>query len=191
MTAIEYQAYLQTPRWKELVRQTRILQRCCQRCGISHQDAKRYYGQELNVHHMSYRNLWTAEEENDLCALCRWCHAKHHDKPLPGRFYGDVHRAIHGQLKYWTPAWPPVRGERLALPGAVEMLPLLEQEAAKRRAETQGRPDKLSQKVDSVSNRNESKDACWVLRPSSLQLAAIDRKTLISRISHATKGFTQ
>lgn len=38
---------------------------------------------------------------------------------------------------------------------AAEMIEFLRNEAAERRAKTQGRPKKLSQKVDSVSDRNE------------------------------------
>jgi hypothetical protein len=35
------------------------------------------------------------------------------------------------------------------------MLPLLEEEKAKQRKATQGRPKKLTQKIESVSDRNE------------------------------------
>lgn len=102
MTAAEYREYLKTPRWKELSRRVRLAQGKCQRCGAPGDEVKRFFGQELHLHHMTYENVGSDEEENDLCALCAFCHARHHEKPAPGRCIGDVEDCRMWGGRYWS-----------------------------------------------------------------------------------------
>jgi hypothetical protein len=102
MTAAEYREYLKTPQWKELSRRVRLAQGKCQRCGVPGHEAKRFFGHELHIHHLAYENVGSDEEERDLCGLCAYCHARHHEKPAPGWCIGDVEYSKMCGSRYWS-----------------------------------------------------------------------------------------
>jgi hypothetical protein len=75
LTTMPYAAYLKTAHWQD-VRQ-RALGRAegrCQLCGTAG---------SLDVHHNTYERRGK-ERPSDVIALCRTCHAKHHDAPVGG-----------------------------------------------------------------------------------------------------------
>lgn len=69
---INYDDYLNDDHWKKT--RSEALDRAGHRCQLCCSKIK------LNVHHNNYDNLWH-EDPKDLIVLCRYCHAKFHDKP--------------------------------------------------------------------------------------------------------------
>ena len=67
----EYQRYLRSAAWNEKrIRRLQIDHCRCAICGSS--------DQQLNVHHLTYRNIMQEDVEQDLITLCRSCHAMLH-----------------------------------------------------------------------------------------------------------------
>lgn len=67
---LNYQWYLQTPHWRRVRKAIHTLRGSkCEKC--------QGQGEELNVHHKTYKNVGR-EMEADLEILCRSCHLKHH-----------------------------------------------------------------------------------------------------------------
>lgn len=68
--ASTYNDYLQSERWRQTrEKRLQIDGRVCVVCGS---------GKDLNVHHISYRNIGNEDIENDLITLCHPCHAMLH-----------------------------------------------------------------------------------------------------------------
>jgi hypothetical protein len=65
----EYEAYLQTPEWRERAQRER--ERADYRCRLCNEAGP------LEAHHRTYERLG-AEAENDLTALCHRCHDSWH-----------------------------------------------------------------------------------------------------------------
>jgi hypothetical protein len=64
-----YAEYLRTPEWK--ARRSRVLIRAGHKCEVCNANGR------LEVHHRTY-DRYTQELLNDLIALCRSCHQRHH-----------------------------------------------------------------------------------------------------------------
>lgn len=64
-----YEQYLKSPHWQGLRRQKIAAQPFCSNC------RRPVF---LQVHHLKYRNPWTATILGDLQVLCRFCHASEH-----------------------------------------------------------------------------------------------------------------
>lgn len=75
---VDYQEYLKSPEWKEK-RDIRLALDgyTCRLCGS---------GKNLHVHHISYKNLGTPEEVDDLITLCEKCHARVHERDFERSF---------------------------------------------------------------------------------------------------------
>ena len=69
----DYAAYLLSPKWQE--KRRAVLWLAGNRCQLCYAADT-----PLNVHHNNYDRVG-CELPNDLIALCRPCHAKHHGKP--------------------------------------------------------------------------------------------------------------
>ena len=69
---INYKEYLASIRWqtiKEMFKDNNI---CV--------DCEKYVGyRQKQIHHLTYKNINTAEELNDLVVICKKCHKKRHD----------------------------------------------------------------------------------------------------------------
>lgn len=68
----DYEEYIHSPEWREL--RVQALKRdkyTCQMCGT---------GKNVQVHHVNYKNLGTAQELEDVVTLCDDCHSKVHVK---------------------------------------------------------------------------------------------------------------
>lgn len=66
MTKEEYQEYLKTEHWQRLrAERLKIDNYKCQYCGRPY---------DLQVHHLSYDNLWNENVYEDLITLCKSCH---------------------------------------------------------------------------------------------------------------------
>jgi hypothetical protein len=78
MTKDEYQDYLQSARWKELRTNAIFLNPKCRHCSIPRWLALVAYGQDLNVHHVTYESIFTEYEASSLVPLCRRCHDIEH-----------------------------------------------------------------------------------------------------------------
>ena len=70
MISKEYEQYLRSAIWSE--KRTARLQIDHGRCAICGS------GQDLNVHHLTYRNIMKEDVQQDLVTLCRPCHAMLH-----------------------------------------------------------------------------------------------------------------
>ena len=77
MTKTEYREYLASPHWKETRKKKLQSQTECNHCGIDREYANLRDGQDLNVHHLTYANLWH-ERPEDLEVLCLRCHQLEH-----------------------------------------------------------------------------------------------------------------
>lgn len=73
----DYQAYLRSAVWRRRADQCK--RRYGYRCALCNTIGP------LNAHHRTYERLGF-ELSSDLIALCRYCHAKHHDKLAKGRW---------------------------------------------------------------------------------------------------------
>ena len=69
----DYAAYLLSPEWQE--KRRAVLWHAGNRCQLCNAADT-----PLNIHHNNYDRVGR-ELPNDLIALCRPCHAKHHGKP--------------------------------------------------------------------------------------------------------------
>jgi hypothetical protein len=74
MTKTEYAELLKGERWQTLRKEFLSERLCCERCELPRWLAAIAYDQDLHAHHKSYARIGTAEEVNDLEALCRRCH---------------------------------------------------------------------------------------------------------------------
>src|SRR5208282_414690 len=72
-TRSSYRDYLSSETWLQRRRTYLYDHDDCNRCGMSRENAKQAYDQDLNVHHVNYLRLGR-ELDNDLEALCRRCH---------------------------------------------------------------------------------------------------------------------
>lgn len=70
--------YLSTPHWKQFSEEYKCNHPSCEICGIGRIDARFFYSQDLNVHHLHYDTLWR-ENWNDVQSLCRRCHEIEHN----------------------------------------------------------------------------------------------------------------
>lgn len=71
MTKDEYKEYLKTPHWKETRDKRLSLDgKRCYVCGYKH---------NLNVHHISYKNVGNEDVRKDLVTLCDMCHLMVHN----------------------------------------------------------------------------------------------------------------
>lgn len=70
MISREYEKYLRSAAWSE--KRTTRLRIDHGRCAICESD------QDLNVHHLTYRNIMKEDVQQDLVTLCRPCHAMLH-----------------------------------------------------------------------------------------------------------------
>ena len=70
MISKEYEKYLRSAAWSDKrTARLRIDHGRCAICGS---------GQDLNVHHLTYRNIMKEDVQQDLVTLCRPCHAMLH-----------------------------------------------------------------------------------------------------------------
>ena len=72
-----YEHYLGTGQWQE--KRKLVFKRDnyqCQKCGT---------GKNLNVHHITYENLYN-EEIEDLTTLCKPCHEKIHKHDIKAKY---------------------------------------------------------------------------------------------------------
>lgn len=83
MSNEEYRWYLVSDHWLKLraLFMADPANLVCHRCGIPREMAKRWYGQFLNPHHLSYERIGH-EQPGDLIALCLRCHRKEHGLPI-------------------------------------------------------------------------------------------------------------
>ena len=73
----DYHTYLQSYKWKRLRnRRVGYDKFTCQRCGKKILNRK---GKGCNVHHLTYKNVATSKEFNDLRTVCTPCHLKIHN----------------------------------------------------------------------------------------------------------------
>lgn len=71
----EYHKYLQSSEWRmRAEKRLRIDHYQCQACG-----SVGVPGNELEVHHWTYRNIFHENPETDLVTLCRCCHKLIHN----------------------------------------------------------------------------------------------------------------
>ncbi len=71
------QVYLASPHWKLLSKIAySTLGRICKDCGSQ---------KRLQLHHLSYENLWKENIQRDLVVVCADCHAKRHGIAAGGR----------------------------------------------------------------------------------------------------------
>ncbi len=97
MTKKEYKEYLKSNHWKEFKRDFfKRFDRVCQNCGGK---------EKIQLHHKTYLRLW-CEEFTDVIALCRFCHAKAHNK---------LHREIKKKKKENKPWSRAIKKAKKAL----------------------------------------------------------------------------
>lgn len=72
-TSAEHQDYLQSEHWQKFRRISIEANPQCARCEMPRWLAKIAYDQDINVHHVSYKNKWS-ETLADVENLCRRCH---------------------------------------------------------------------------------------------------------------------
>lgn len=72
-----YRAYLKSPAWFTLRRQTFVRDgHRCTRCG--------YIGNQKHAHHIHYDGIYLLDFKlEQLETVCTWCHTKIHAKQLP------------------------------------------------------------------------------------------------------------
>lgn len=71
----KYSKYLNSPEWQEKKRQRMQIDHfACQMCGCKGSKLN-----PLNVHHLSYHNIYEENVEKDLVTLCRSCHMGVHN----------------------------------------------------------------------------------------------------------------
>lgn len=70
MNKLQYQQYLNSTHWRDFRRQVYSKRKCCQKC-----TAKK----NLNIHHITYKNLGK-ETQDDVLVLCNDCHFRGHRK---------------------------------------------------------------------------------------------------------------
>lgn len=69
-----YQDYLSSSQWREKARRRlQIDNFCCQMCGSRGSSANR-----LEIHHLSYKNIYQENPYRDLVTLCHVCHRSIH-----------------------------------------------------------------------------------------------------------------
>jgi hypothetical protein len=73
MTKTEYREYIASTEWQQRRNEFLASNSACAKCGIPRWLAEITFDQDLNVHHVSYRNLGN-ESWDDLKPLCRRCH---------------------------------------------------------------------------------------------------------------------
>lgn len=73
MTKTEYRQYISSPEWQQHRKGYLLTHNRCGKCNIPRWIAIIAYDQDLNVHHRSYANLGS-EQDQDLEPLCRRCH---------------------------------------------------------------------------------------------------------------------
>lgn len=78
----EYREYLKSARWVEYSEQVKTETRACEGCGLRRLWARYLYGQDLNVHHLTYERVG-CERREDVRVLCLRCHAVAEGLPLP------------------------------------------------------------------------------------------------------------
>ena len=71
----EYRQWIDSPEFGVIAEECK--RRAENRCQFCNKEGKK--GTPLHAHHRTYRRMKTAEEINDLVALCRRCHFGHHD----------------------------------------------------------------------------------------------------------------
>lgn len=83
MTRAEYAAYRSSPWW--VARRLDYLEEhpACATCHLPRDMARRWYDQDLHVHHLSYEHLG-AELDSDLEAKCARCHRVSHRLDVQG-----------------------------------------------------------------------------------------------------------
>lgn len=101
-----YEIFLAQDFWKEFSRKKRDMVGRCQDCGTT---------DNLQAHHLVYRENWFDVQSDDLVVLCRACHEKRHGiaervavvkkkkkkqwrKRLPGKL-GKMAHQIHVEMK--------------------------------------------------------------------------------------------
>jgi hypothetical protein len=82
---IDYERYLESEHWRTFRDSVLVAHPRCERCNLGPSWSQYFYGQSLNVHHLTYENLGH-ESPSDVEVLCIACHAKEHGKPAPELF---------------------------------------------------------------------------------------------------------
>lgn len=77
MTREEYAIYLESEHWREFSVSIKKLRNCCEKCGVTNQEATKKWRQALNVHHLTYKNIGH-ESPKDVIVVCWKCHMTAH-----------------------------------------------------------------------------------------------------------------
>lgn len=85
MSDNEYQKYLEGAHWKEFRSRVLTSRNRCETCNLSNIWSRFFYGQNLNVHHLTYATIGR-ETDADVAVLCVTCHAKEHGLPAQELF---------------------------------------------------------------------------------------------------------
>ena len=82
---MDYREYLQSEHWKKFRTRVLIIRNRCEICNLGNSWSRFFYGQSLNVHHLTYETLGH-EKDTDVAVLCVACHAREHGLAGPALF---------------------------------------------------------------------------------------------------------
>lgn len=92
----DYDQYLQSPEWRaKVLKRAEIDNRQCQMCGCTGTMTNK-----LQIHHLTYKNLYHEDVDRDLICLCDVCHRNVH------RMMCRVTNSATGQ-RGWKDTLPP------------------------------------------------------------------------------------
>lgn len=86
VSKVKYEEYLQSDHWKAFASSIRTSRKVCNDCGLHEMQSRRWLGQSLNVHHLTYERIGK-EKPEDVVVLCLRCHLNRHQ---PESKLGDV-----------------------------------------------------------------------------------------------------
>lgn len=69
-----YERYIRSPAWQKKRRQRMAIDRQCVMC---HKPL--WLIEDVQIHHIHYKNLGNEDVMNDICTLCGECHIKIHN----------------------------------------------------------------------------------------------------------------
>lgn len=102
---MDYATYLQTEHWQRFSSEIKSQRPRCERCNLSRLWSEYFYGQDLNVHHLTYENLGH-ESGDDVRVLCPGCHCGEHGLLAP---------KVFSRPKPWWEQWC----DQFVFPGAI------------------------------------------------------------------------
>lgn len=100
MNKQQYKEYLSSEHWKKFRKETYSKRKMCQKCTSK---------KNLNIHHITYVNLWK-ETQEDVLVLCNECHFRGHKKPKfikrmkEGKSLDFVKKATEKNGKFYRPS---------------------------------------------------------------------------------------